>query len=129
MPALVSNRLAKQLQRKTVEHFYGDTGSLLQDTVASLDEYGQPVVTTTSTTLACSFTDAPDKEKWKDFADVDQISAEVRFAGSTAPARGNRFTITGRWGDSAFVDATFEIIGIQGRGTFGYVCALKKVQI
>jgi hypothetical protein len=129
MPALIPNRLAKQLQRKTVEHFYGDTGSLLQDTVTSLDEYGQPVVTTTPTTLACSFTDAPDMERWKDFADIEQIAAEVRFAGSTAPARGNRFTVTGRWGDSTFTDATFEIVGIKDRGAFGYVCALKKVQI
>ena len=129
MPALASNRIAKQLQRKTAEHFYTDTGNLLQDSVTSLDAYGQPVVTTTSTAVSCAFTDMPDKEKWKDYADIDQISAEVRFAGSTAPARGNRFTVTGRFDDSAYADVTFEIIGIQDRGAFGYVCALKKVQV
>ena len=129
MPALASNRLAKQLQRDTSAYAFWDTGNLLQDTVTGLDSYGQPTVTTASTATACSFTDMPNLERWKDYADVDQISAEVRFAGSTVPARGNRFTVTGRYDDSAYVDQTYEIIGIKDRGAFGYVCALKKVQI
>src|SRR3990172_7482166 len=129
MPALASNRLAKQLQRDTSAYAFWDTGNLLQDTVTGLDSYGQPTVTTASTATACSFTDMPDLERWKDFADVDQISAEVRFAGSTVPARGNRFTITGRYDDSSYQDVTFEIIGIRDRGAFGWVFALKKVQI
>lgn len=129
MPVLTSNRLAKQLQRKTAEYFYNDAGTLLADTVTSLDAYGQANVTTTSTALSCSFTDTPNLEQWKDFVDIEQITAEVRFTNSTAPAHGNRFTVTKRFGDTAFTDATFEIIGIRDRGAFGYVCALKKVQV
>jgi len=127
MPALVSNRAAKELQRKTAEYAFWDTGNLLQDTVTGLDEYGQPTVSTTTTALSCSFTDEPDVEKWKDYTDVSQISAEVRFAGSTAPAHGNRFTVTGRFDDSAYTDKTFEIVSIRDRGAFGWVCALKAV--
>lgn len=127
MPALASNRLAKQLQRKTAEHAFWDTGNLLHDTVSSLDSYGQPVVSTSSTAVACSFTDMPDLERWKDYADITQVSAEVRFSSAT-PVSGDRFTVTGRLDDSAYVDQTFEIIGIKDRGAFGYVCALRKVQ-
>jgi hypothetical protein len=129
MPALANNRLAKQLQRATVAQAYNDAGTLLVDTITSLDAYGQPNVTTASTALACAFTDTPSAEAWKDFADIEQINAEVRFGSSATPARGNRFTVTKRFGDTAFTDATYEIVGIRDRGAFGYVCALKKVQI
>ena len=119
-------RLVAQLQRLTVAHSYGDTGTLLHDTVTGLDEYGQPTTTTTSTAVACSFTDEPDMEKWKDYVDVSQISAEVRFADAT-PVSGDRFTITGRFDSSTYTDVTFEIVDIRDRDVFGFVCALKKV--
>lgn len=126
MPRLASNRLAKQLQRIAESSAYGDSGTLLHDTVSSLDEYGQPSVTTTSTAVSCSFTDKPAKENWQDFTDISEIDAEVRFTDAT-PASGDRFTITGRFDDTNYTDATFEIIDIQNRGAFGFVCALKKV--
>ena len=128
MPRLASNRLVNELQRRTITLAYGDTGNLLVDTVTDLDSYGQPTVSTASTSVACSFTDKPDVENWQDYADIQEISAEVRFS-SPAPSRGNRFTVTGRWDDASFTDATFEIVDIRDRGDFGYVCALKKVQI
>jgi len=126
MPNLIPNRLAKELERKTEEYMYWDTGTLLHDTVSGLDEYGQPTVSTTSTSVSCSYTDSPDMEQWKDYTDIAKVSAEVRFSDAT-PVSGDRFTITGRWDDSTFTDQTFEIVEIKDRGTFGFVCALKKV--
>ena len=123
---LANARLVAQLQRLTVAHSYGDTGALLHDTVTGYDEYGQPTVSTSSTSVACSFTDEPDMEKWKDYVDVAQISAEVRFEDAT-PVAGDRFTITGRFDGSTYTDVTFEIIDIRDRDVFGFVCALKKV--
>ena len=123
---LADARLVAHLQRLTVAHSYGDTGALLHDTVTGLDEYGQPTVSTASTSVACSFTDEPDMEKWRDYADITQISAETRFADAT-PAFGDRFTITGRFDGTGYTDVTFEIVGIRDRDAFGFVCALKKV--
>lgn len=126
MPRLPSARQVAELQRKTEEYFFGDAGTLLHDTVTGLDSYGQPTVTTASTSVDCSFTDEPDMEKWKDYVDVSQVSAEVRFTGAT-PAKGDRFTITGRFDATGYTDQTFEIIDIRDRDVFGFVCALKKV--
>lgn len=128
MPRLASARLAAELQANVVKSAYGDTGAVLSDSVTSLDTYGRPVVTTTTTAISCSFTDSPKLESWKGFADVEQIAAEIRFT-SPAPAKGNRVTLKGRFDGTGYVDKTFEIIGIRNRDVFGYVCALKAVQI
>lgn len=125
---LAPARLVAELQRKTVAHAYGDTATILVDTVTSLDSYGQPVVTTASTNIACSFSDKPNMENWQEYADIENIAAEIRFA-SPAPARGNRVTLKGRFDGSGYVDQTFEIVDIRNRDAFGYVCALKAVQI
>lgn len=124
---LASARLTAQLQRVTASGAYVDTGSLLHDTVTGLDSYGQPTVSTSSTAVACAFTDSPDMEKWQDYTDISQVSAEVRFTGAT-PLFGDRFTITGRFDGTGYTDKTYEIIGIRDRDVFGYVCALKVVQ-
>lgn len=128
MPRLASARLVSGLQRITKDRAYGDTATILQDTVDSLDAYGQDSSTTTETDIACNFTDKPDMEKWKDYADIQEISAEIRFDGAT-PARGNRVTLTGRFDGTGYTDTTYEIVDIRDRDAFGYVCALKKVQI
>ena len=125
---LPSNRLAKQLNKRTQNHFYGDTAKLTQNTVTSLDAYGQPAVTATVTTIACNFTDKPQLENWRRYGDVEEIAAEIRFQ-SPAPAAGNTIQLTGKFDDSAFEDMTFEIVDIKNRGTFGYACALKKVSL
>lgn len=130
MPRLASKRLVAEMQRKTEEHFYGDTATLLQETVDSYDAYNQPVTSTTSTAIECSFTDelgADNLEKWKNYTDITQIIAEIRFS-TPAPASGNKITLTGRFDGTSYADKTFEIIGIRDRDAFGYVCALKLVQ-
>lgn len=129
MTRLPSARLAAQLQDKTEAYFYGDSATVLQDTVDSLNtSYGKPNVTTTSTDIACNFTDKPKLENWKGYADIEQIAAEIRFT-SPAPVKGNRVTLTGRFDGADYADKTFEIIGIRDRDVFGYVCALMAVQI
>ena len=97
-------------------------------TVTTLDSYGQANVTTATTAISCSFTDKPDMENWKNFADIGQIAAEIRFA-SPAPAKGNQVTLKGRFDGTGYPDKTYEIIGIQNRDAFGYVCALKVVEL
>jgi len=128
MPRLPSARQVAELQRRTEDFFYGDTAAVLSDTVNSLDAYGQPNVTVTTTNISCSFTDKPNKERWLVDADIEQIDAEIRFT-SPAPAKGNRITLKGRFDGSGYTDKTFEIVGINDRDVFGYVCALKAVQI
>ena len=129
MPRLPSARLTKALQRQTVSQFYGDKANVLQDTVNSLDVYGQPVVTTVTTAVACSFTDEPAMELWKDYADIGQVDAEIRYAGTPAPAKDNRVVLTGRFDGTGYVDQTFEVVGIRDRDNMGVVVALKKVLI
>ncbi len=131
----VNARLVAQMQRNVEDGFYTDTATILQDANPDLDGFGQPTGDTpTSTGIACSFTDAIKQspaalEKWKDFADISEIDAEIRWKGSPTPAKGNRVTLTGRFDSSDYTDNTFEIIGIQDRDVFGFVCALKKVAI
>jgi len=130
MPRLPSERLTKALQRQTVSQFYGDAAAVLSDVVSTLDVYGQPnSVTTTTTAIACSFTDKPSMEKWQNFSDIAQIEAEIRYAGTPAPAKGNRVTLKGRFDGTGYTDSTFEIIGIQDRDNMGVVVALKKVSL
>ena len=130
MPRLASNRLVQELQSRTVGLFYGDTATIAQTSVSTLDVYGQPNATTvTSTSVACSFTDKPDAEKWKNYTDISQLSAEIRYAGTPAPAAGNTITLTGRYDDADYTDTTYEVIGIQDRGALGVLVALKKVSI
>ncbi len=125
---LASARLVAQVQRETESNFYGDTADLLVDTVTSLGAHGNPSVTTTTTAISCSFTDKPDMENWKDFADITQISAEIRFA-TPAPVNGNRITLKGQYDGTAFADKTFEIISIRDRDAFGFLCALKVIEL
>jgi len=130
MPILANNRLVQALQSRTVDQFYGDTATIVQTVVDTLDVYGQPSTTTvTSTGVPCSFTDKPDEEKWKNYTDISQLSAEIRYAGTPAPAAGNTVTLTGRYGDADFTDTTYEVIGIQDRGAMGVLVALRKVAI
>ncbi len=126
---VASSRLVAQLQRNVANGFYGDTASILQDTFVSYDAAGQPVNTTASTSVSCSFTDKPKVEKWEGFADISQIAAEIRYNSLPVPKKGIRVTLTGRFDSTDYVDSNFEIIGIQDRDVFGHLCALMLVTV
>jgi len=127
MPLLTNSRIAEQLDRETQELFYSDIAKIYQYTVTGYDDYGQPETTTVSTEISCSFTDKISPERWKDFADVAEFVAEIRFQSPT-PSKGNRVELKDFF-DTAYTDKTYEIAGIRDRGEFGYVCALKDVKI
>ena len=126
---LPNARLVAQLQQRVADGFYADTASILQDVVNSLDGFGQPSTTTTTTEISCSFTDKPKVEKWEGHADISQIAAEIRYNSTPIPVKGNKVTLTGRFDSTDYVDQTFEIIGIQDRDVFGHLCALMLVTV
>jgi hypothetical protein len=122
----VSPASAARFQSVVEARAYTDAGVYIS-APSGMDEYGQPTTAGTETAINCSFSDRPNTEKWTGYADVEQIAAEVRFS-AVFPDSGGRFRITERFG-AAVTAQTFEIIGIQQRGAFGYVCALKAVTI
>ena len=126
MPRLASPRLTAMLQRETETRFYGDTATLVVRTASTPDSFGQATFSTISTSFACNFSDKPASESWREYADIGQVDAEVRFSAVT-PSKGDYITITGRFDDTTYTDKTFEIIGIRNRGALGYVCALRAV--
>jgi hypothetical protein len=130
MPQLVTPRLSAQLQRRTESYAYTDTAVYISAVSPNtVDEYGQPSGSSTSTTFVCSFTDKPKMERWRTDADVQEVEAEIRFNDADiTPTKGGRIRITKRFSESV-TERTFEITGIQDRGAFGYVCALKVVTI
>lgn len=123
---LLSSRLAEQFQRRTEAGFYGDRATYIRRTNSTADTFGQLAITTTSTKISCSFSDGGASESWKDYADVEQIDATIRFT-APVPAKGDQITLTGRYENSDYTDRTFEIVGIRDRGVLGYVCALRAV--
>jgi hypothetical protein len=130
---LPSKRLVEALARRTEDSFFTDTATVNYISDGSQDIYGQPAESITSTDVACSFTDKPSKEIWASSMDIEQIEAEIRFKG-TKPSKGDTVTLTHRFNRSDtdtqdFTVETFEIIAIRDRDAFGYVCALKAVQI
>ena len=130
---LPSKRMVEALARRAEDGFFTDTATVTYRTVNTVDTYGQPTYSTTTSTVSCSFTDKPNKEIWAGEFDIETVEAEIRFKG-TMPSKGDTVTLTHRFnrGDSDsqdFTADTFEIIGIRDRDAFGYVCALKAVQV
>ena len=125
--------LVERLQRQVKEQFFVDTAVLIQYTNAGFDEYGQPVQTETETEVECSFTDKPNMENWREYADIENINAEIRYTGTKA-TKGDRFRLVHRfehdvYAEQKFAEQEFEVVGIRDRDTFGYVCALREVQL
>lgn len=126
---LANRRLVRQLQRRVASGFFGDTATLIQTSGTGVfDSNNTETKTTVERVLKCSFTDKPSQESWRDFADVENVDAEIRFTGYI-PTKGNRIKLTGRFDGANYSDDTFEIIGIHNRDVFGYVCALKIVRV
>ena len=91
------------------------------------DSYGQPTASSDEITMMCAFVDTTKTERWRADAEIENIDAEVFFTGYT-PTKGGSIKILKRFGRDV-TNKTFEIIGIQDRGPFGFVCALKAVVV
>jgi hypothetical protein len=122
------------LSKRSQDYAFVDTATITYRTVSTYDSYGQVTYSESTSTVDCSFTDKVSKESWAEYADIESIEAEIRFVG-TMPSKGDLVTLTHRFnrGDTDdqdyTVESNFEIVGIKDRDVFGYVCALKKVQI
>jgi len=125
---LASDRVSRRIQSQVESMTYGDMATYITRTASTPDNFGELTYTETSRQIACSFTDTASKEDWRDYADVQEIDAEIRFSAVT-PSKGDAITITQRFGESMYTDRRYHIIGIKDRGTFGYVCALKAVDL
>ena len=130
---LPNKKFVERLQARTKSYMFVDTATITYKTASTYDDYGQVTYTTTTSVVDCSFTDKPSKETWGNSVDIENIEAEVRFVG-TKPGKGDTVTLSHRFNrddadDQDFTAQTFEIIDIRDRDVFGYVCALKKVQI
>jgi hypothetical protein len=109
-------------------HAYVDTAAYIAaPNITVLDEYGQPAPVVAETEISCAFVDTAKAERWQGYADIEEIEAEIYFTDVT-PTKGGKFKIKKRFGQ-AVTNKTFEIIGIQDRGAFGYVCALKAAAL
>jgi hypothetical protein len=129
MVRLAVPRLVKQLQRLTAGYAYGDLGYLVKQIGTGVfDENNTETMSTLEIPVECAFTDKPSTEIWRDYADIGQIDAEVRFAGHD-PNKADTFKIASRFDGTGHSDETFEVIGISNRYTFGYVLALRKVAV
>jgi hypothetical protein len=129
MPGLLNPTLTAQLQRRTSEMLYGDTAVILVDVDSgTVDSYNNPVVTTTSTAIDCSYTELSADEQWRTYGDIGIVTGRIRFA-SPAPTKGNLFRITKRMNGAIVTGNEMEIVSIEDRGDFGYVCNLKDVTL
>jgi len=127
---LANARLVAQLARRTEDYSYGDTAYIVINVpIGAYDEYNNAVTAESLVPIACSFTDKASNENWRDYADIESVDCEIRFAAQTAPNKGQRVTLAGRFDGDTYANKTFEIIGIKNRDAFGFVCALKAVTI
>lgn len=125
---LVTPRLTSQLQRLTTTQAFTDLAYYIpQADTTTLDDYGQPSASTSFIPVSCSFTDKPSIERWTGGEDIQQIDAEIRFT-TPQPNKGGKIKISRQF-SGIVTERTYEIVGIQSRGAFGYVCALKAVSI
>jgi len=130
---LPNKRLVSQLQNRIKGGFFVDTAVLVVHTIDSYDEYGHPVYSEVEDEFSCNFTDKPSMETWKGYADIEEIQAELRFAGDK-PTKGATIKLKSMfnrelYAEQRYAEQVFEIVAIRDRDVFGYVCALKQVQI
>lgn len=131
--ALPGALLVRSLQRQIREQFYKDQALLLIPTpTGAYDSYNNAVVTTTEVPVDCSFTDTliqRDVEQWKDWADIETVDAQLRYAGPV-PQKGWKVKLVSRFDATPYRDEReYEIVAIQNRGQFGFVVALKAITV
>lgn len=130
---LPSSNMVARLTGRMQSSFFVDVADIIYRTTGDPDEYGQPTYTETEAEVQCSFTDKPSKESWLNYADIENIEAEIRFMGDK-PSKGDMVTLKSRFENESYQEQqytpqTFEIVAIRDRDAFGYVCALKAVQL
>ena len=126
---LPNKKLIERLAKRAQKYGYSGTATITYRTVSSHDSYGQPIYTESAVEVSCSFNESASSEVWKDYLDVETIDAEIRFNG-TKPSKGDTVTLTHIFNrDSGYEEQTFEIVGVKDRDAFGYICALKRVEI
>lgn len=108
-------------------HAYTDTAHYIPaPDMSNLDDYGQPAESAQELLIPCAFVDGGKAEAWAS-ADIEILDAEIYFD-VFAPAKGATVKSITRFG-AVVTNKTYEIVGIQDRGAYGYVCALKAVAI
>ena len=126
---LANERLTKEISRRTKSLCFCDMAYILKDVATGeYDAYNNPIVETSEIPIDCAFTDKPNIESWRDYADIETVQAEVRFI-EPRPTKGDIIRIAGRFGTQVLPDTEYEIVGIRDRDTFGHVCALKAVNV
>lgn len=93
----------------------------------TVDDYGQPTASAVTISLDCAFVDTTNAEKWRGDAEIETIDAEVFFTGTT-PTKGGTITILKRFGQDV-TNKTYQIVGVQDRGAYGWVCALRLATV
>lgn len=108
-------------------HAYTDTAHYIPaPDLTNLDDYGQPTASAQELLIQCAFVDGGKAEKWAT-ADIETLDAELYFD-AFLPVKGATVKAVTRFGVPV-TNKTYEIVGIQHRGSYGYVCALKAVTI
>jgi len=135
MPKLLNNRLAMQLAKYVSDYVYNDTALLLHNASQSVDANGHKLKEFVEYHLHCSFNETPSRvtgkgESWTRFGDIGMYDAEVRFA-EPEPHKGDlvRSVVLQGGDETLYTGKTYEIIGIINRGEFGWVCALRRVEV
>ena len=132
MRRLPNTQLTQNMARRMASQFFVDVAYILSDEQTGQNDYGQPEVETRENEIKCSFTDKPKAENWRAIADVESIDAEIRWIaneGDEIPNKSDRVRIEQHFENGTYKAGVFEIIDIRDRGTFGYMCALRKVKI
>lgn len=128
MKKLISPRLASQIQRRTKQHTYNDTGRIIYLETTSSDALGDPVITEREGGLLnCSFSWRKKNEKWTGTTDIKEWDATVRIDQNNYVTGNDKFKILNRYGTVQEESFTFEIVDIDNRAAFGYALALKQV--
>jgi len=129
---MINPRLTSVLQRMTKKVAYSDSGALIKNVgTGTFNADNFEITTPVAISFPCSFTNIVTnrrREVWKDFADIQEIDAEVRFEQGN-PEKGDTFRLDKRFGVSKFTPLTYEIVAIDDRTGLGWLCALKAVRV
>lgn len=136
MPRLASKELTERLQSRVEEYAYGDLAYYFrpQSATTNLNEYGQPTEVVERVKVPCSLNDSIGKrrstEAWTEAVDIAKLDAEIRFGPDVIePEKGGKFLLVQKDDNPEFGDVEYEIVGIQNRGNFGYLCALHRIEV